>query len=54
MLDPAQLLHCEHDREPGDCPFCDASGADRPAFDPLLLLDQVWADADELRGVPFS
>ena len=54
MLDPAQLLLCEHDREPGECPLCDSAEAQRPEFDPLLWLGQIWAEADELRGVPFS
>ncbi|HKI91359.1 MAG TPA: hypothetical protein VJ986_03565 [Gaiellaceae bacterium] len=40
MLDLDQLLLCEHDREPGECPICAEDEAERSIFDPY-----AWAEA---------
>jgi hypothetical protein len=59
MLDPLDLVLCEHGREDGECPAC--GGADRPepeAFDVHRWVEAYLADQPdvplELVGVPLS
>ncbi len=64
MLDPDQLVLCEHDREPRECPLCGGGPLDEPfeaVFDPRVWVERHLAGArdadefpDELAGVPFS
>jgi hypothetical protein len=58
MLDPDQLLLCEHDREPDECPICAAEEAEA-SFDPYDWVDATVTPtpqdvaADPI-GVPFG
>jgi len=61
MLEPDQLVLCEHDREPHECPICGRDEEDRPIFDPHAWVAAYVATSrqpldvpPELSGVPFG
>ena len=56
MLDVDLIVHCEHDRDPGECPIC--SAVDKPVFDPFAWVDALASPRADLVvdqvGVPLS
>jgi len=61
MLEPDQLVLCEHDREPEECPICGRVETEELSFDPQAWVAAYVASSrrpfevpPELSGVPFG